>query len=298
MQIAHALAAESDGVLTRQLLREIGLTRWDVRRELRNRRWVAVGAKCMVLHTGPRTVRADWRIAVHEVGGHCALDGVTALIAAGLRDVHTHPIHLSVPRGARPDRHPGTVVHETRRRRDDDVLVNDIRRVRPAVAAVRAALWAPSDRRAALMLVMPVQQRLVTAAAIGEHVAAIRRDRRRRLLNLVAGDLMDGVRALGELDFARLCRASGVPRPHRQAVRTGRRGRVYLDAHWEDCNLTAEVEGVHHGEGETQIDDALRQNALTIQGSRVLRIPLLGLRVAPRQFMEQVRQARAALRAS
>jgi len=36
------------------------------------------------------------------------------------------------------------------------------------------------------------------------------------------------------------------------------------------------------------VEDALRQNALSLDGVVWLRIPLLGLRIAPDQFMRQV----------
>lgn len=291
----RSLAAEHDSVLTRQQLRALGVTRWDLRREFAAGRWVPAGRHCVVLHTGTLDIRAQWRIALADIDAHSALDGVTGLVAAGLQNMRTMPIHVSIPRGARPGQHPGVVVHETRRRRDSDVLTQDIRRVRPSIAAVRAALWAPTDRQAALYLVMPVQQRLTTAAEIAAVVATILRDRRRQLLRLVVADILDGAQALGELDFGRLCRRYGVPRPTRQVVRLGPRGRAYLDVYWADCDLAAEIEGIHHGEAWTQVDDARRHNAVTAMGTRLLRIPLLGLRTDPGTFLGQVLDTRRRL---
>ena len=40
-----------------------------------------------------------------------------------------------------------------------------------------------------------------------------------------------------------------------------------------------------------QADDALRQNSVTLQNARVLRLPVLGLRIAPDEFFDQVEQA-------
>ena len=39
------------------------------------------------------------------------------------------------------------------------------------------------------------------------------------------------------------------------------------------------------------MDDALRQNAISLGGDTVLRLPLLGLRVAPEQFLDQIEGA-------
>lgn len=285
---AHDLGQDHDGVLSRGQLRAIGLTRWDVRRETAAGRWRQHGRQAVALHTARLDQRAQWRVALLEVGRQAALDGVTALCAAGLKNYQEPLIHVSVPAGSHPGERAGVRVHETRRRVDADVIDAGIRRVRPAVAAVRAALWAKSDRQAALLLVMAVQQRLTTGPAIARALQRVRRDRRRALLALVVRDVTDGVQALGELDFAALCRERGLPEPDRQVLRHGPRGRAYLDVYWDAFGLVVEIEGLHHGNAETQIDDALRQNALSTLGKAWLRIPVLGLRIAPDEFLDQV----------
>ena len=83
-------------------------------------------------------------------------------------------------------------------------------RTRTPVAAVRAGLWAASDRQAALVLTMAVQQRLVTADQLGAELLRVRRDKRRLLLHQVVLDLVGGVQSLGELDVVRGCRQPGL----------------------------------------------------------------------------------------
>lgn len=102
MAAAFELAQDNDGVLSRAQLRVIGLTRWDVRREVRSRRRKVHGRQAIALHTGDLDQRGQWRIALIEVGTHAALDGVTALQAAGLKNYQESLVHVSVPRGARP----------------------------------------------------------------------------------------------------------------------------------------------------------------------------------------------------
>jgi very-short-patch-repair endonuclease len=111
------------------------------------------------------------------------------------------------------------------------------------------------------------------------------------LLNLVLLDLHGGARSLGEIDFARECRRRGLPEPGRQVVRKGRDGRYYLDALWHEWGLAVEVDGVQHHWVENLVDEALRHNDVTLTGCRVLRLPLIGLRVAPDAFFGQIQAA-------
>ncbi|MFQ6170070.1 hypothetical protein ACK8HX_00565 [Oryzobacter sp. R7] len=106
-------------------------------------------------------------------------------------------------------------------------------------------------------------------------------------------DLCDGAHSLGELDFGRLCRARGLPGPSRQVVRSTPDGRVYLDVAWEDIGLVVEIDGGHHALALNPVDDALRQNEVVLGGEHVLRLPVLGLRLLPDDFMAQVVRAHA-----
>ena len=166
-----------------------------------------------------------------------------------------------------------------------------IPRTRVEVAAIRAALWAASDRQATYLLTLVVQQGLATADQIGHELLRIRRDKRRRLLHAVVNDLLDGARALGELDVARELRRRGLPAPERQVLRKDRRNRYYLDLYWPRWHLVVEIDGIHHAWAENVVGDALRQNALTLDGDTVLRLPLLGIRLCPDDFFAQIEQA-------
>ena len=103
-------------------------------------------------------------------------------------------------------------------------------------------------------------------------------------------DAACGVESLGELDFARLCRARGLPEPSRQVVRRGPRVRIYLDVGWEEHDLAVEVDGAQHRWSLAVTTDNLRQNAVLLGGDRVLRIDIIGLRLETNLFMDQVEQ--------
>lgn len=261
---------------------------------LRARRWRLHGRQSICLHTGTLGHRALCWYAVHEAGPRAAIDGASALELAGLTGFVTDHIRVSVPRGAPAVRRPGLMVRQTRRLQRSDVVPTGLPRVRVPIAAVRAALWARSTRQAATILAMTVQQRLCRAEDIAEALLAIRRHRRKAYLEAVVLDLVDGAQAMGELDFARLCRNHGLPSPDRQVVRKTSSGRAYLDAYWRAFRLVAEIDGIHHLKVPAIVSDALRQNDLTLAADRVLRIPLLGLRVAEHQFMDQIRAGLAA----
>jgi len=101
-------------------------------------------------------------------------------------------------------------------------------------------------------------------------------------------DITDGARSLGELDFAAMCRRRGLPEPDRQALRRTARGNAYLDAAWHEAALAVEIDGSQQTAGLALVADALRQNDVTLQRGRVLRISLLGLRVSGDDFLDQI----------
>lgn len=285
---ATAAAAPHGGVISRSRLRALGINRDEVRLQLRQRRWVAHGRWTIATHTGDLgDLARRWR-AVWEVGaGIAALDGPTALQHAGLERWNDDLVHVFVPHTASSTPVDGVVVHKVRSRPPSLLAPGELPVVRPAPAAVRAVHWAVSDRQAALVLIMPVQQRLCTGAQLLEATSLVRGRTRRALIAGVACDVALGVQALGELDFAALCRRYRLPEPDRQVVRNGPRGRVYLDVRW-DCGLVVGIDGAGHRWGLAVTDDNLRQNSVTLHGDTVLRIDVLGLRIAEEQFMGQV----------
>lgn len=193
---------------------------------------------------------------------------------------------------------PGVRIHKLVRRVPDEILTSGLPRTRPAIAAVRAARWAKSDRQAALTLVMPVQQGMCTGRQLVEASRATQGRNRRRLIRLLARDIADGAQSLGELDFAAMCRVRGLPQPTRQSVRRIGHGTAYLDAAWDDIGLAVEIDGSGHREGLAVAADNLRQNELVLMDETVLRIDLVGLRVNGDRFMDQVCRAHAKLSGS
>ncbi|MFC6152929.1 DUF559 domain-containing protein [Nocardioides yefusunii] len=182
-------------------------------------------------------------------------------------------------------------VRQTRRLRLDDLSDDRLPRTRTPVAAVRAGLWARTDRQAGLLVSMAVQQRLTSPAELAVEMMRVRRDRRRMLLNELVVEIGGGAESLGEIDVARECRSRGLPEPTRQSARKGPNGRWFLDVEWKRYGVVVEVDGIQHAWAQHVVGDALRQNELAIAGALVLRLPLSGLRWAPDEFYAQVESA-------
>ncbi len=282
---AGALAELHDGVAHRRDLRAAGVTRDDVRTEVRAGRWVASGRHTVVVRGTEPTGRGALWHAVWESGSGAVLDGAAALVAAGMTGFTLEVIDVSVPRGRRVRSVPGVRVGE---RHLAPCVGAGLPRVRPEWATIHAAQWAKTDRQAALLVCLPVQQRLVAPQRLLQAWGEVRWSPRRALLDAVIRDVCDGAQSLGELDLAGLCRARGLPEPSRQVVRTVAGGRVYLDADWDAEALTVEVDGGHHALALHPLADALRQNEVTLGGRRVLRVPVLGLRLDPDAFLDQI----------
>lgn len=285
------IAANQGGVVSRRDLYAAGITRGEVRANIRAGRWRRVYTQGIAIHTGPLTPEGSAWAAVIEGGPSAHLDGASSLIASGLEGFRMPRARVSVPRGARVRRNRRVDVRQTRRWDRDDVVGVGVPRSRPPVAAVRAGLWARSDKQAALLLTMAVQQRITSPEEIAIELMRVRRDRRRRLIQAVVLDLAGGVHSLGEREFTRECRRRGLPEPTRQVLRRARNGTYYLDAVFEEWGVVVEVDGIQHAWAQNVVGDALRQNDVSLQNATVLRLPLLGLRVAADEFFAQIEQA-------
>jgi very-short-patch-repair endonuclease len=285
------LACEQGEVVSRKQVYGLGVTRWEVRAEVRAGRWQLIGDQSVCVHNSVLSEIGERWAAVFQGGPRAQLDGSSALVADGLERFSVDRVRVSVPRGARVRRNRRFDIRQTRRWSADDLVPSGIPRTRVEVATVRAALWARTDKEATYVLTLVVQQGMAPPEAIGAELLRVRRDKRRLLLHAVVNDLLDGARSLGELDVGRELRRRGLPEPARQVLRRDRANRYYLDLYWSDLHLVVEVDGIHHAWAENVVGDALRQNALALDGDTVLRLPLLGLRLDPEAFFGQIEQA-------
>jgi hypothetical protein len=293
--VPPSLRDERQTVTTAAALAARGWTEAEVRSQLCARRWRRIG-RAIVRHNGMVTPAEERQVALVNCGPRAVLTAFTAAALHGLTGWERDQVHVLVPRGARVFRASGLAmrVHYT----GDWPAVEHLpaRRLHSAAPAlVLAAGTFARPRPACGLLAAGVQQRLVTASRLLDALTAAPRVRHRSLLLAAVRDIECGAEALSEIDFVRLCRRHGLPRPALQTVRQERSGRRrYLDAQWERSDgqtVGVEVDGAIHLAVSQWVDDQLRQNELVLRGTLLLRYPSVVVRTEPRLVAAQLRRA-------
>ncbi len=294
VRLAVEIGRRHGGVAHRRELREIGVREQFIRSEVTRGSWHILGRHTVAMVADVRGEALAWR-AVWESGSGAVLGGASALVAAGMSGFALPRIDICVPATTTrwPTTPPGVAVRRVVRM--PRTLSMGLPRINPVHATIQAAQWATTDRQAALLIALSVQQRLVHPRDVLTTWGQVRYSPRRVFLDAVLRDVCDGAQSLGELDFATWCRRAGLPAPSRQVVKQGPKWRIYLDAEWEHLGLAVEIDGAAHQSGLATVDDALRQNSRVLDSGTVLRIPVLGLRLEPERFMAQVVAAYRAL---
>ncbi|AEG43174.1 hypothetical protein [Isoptericola variabilis] len=286
------LAARQAGIATRAQLRSLGIASWHVEEHVRAHRWRKVSRDLVALHTGPLDDAATLWTAVLGAEPPVAIGAWTGLRLHGLQGWERPGTHVVVPRGAKPWRPRGVVVHESRRFAPEDVtVVGDLPVHRVERCAVDAAAWQRSARTAVGLLAAVVQQRLSTPERLWEQLERVGKVRFHRLMRLSLHDIAGGADALSEIDFARLCRARSLPEPRRQERRRDARGRLrFLDAEWTlpgGRRLHVEIDGVGHMEVGRWYDDLMRDAELLPDERTVrLRFPAMAVRAEPERVVD------------
>ncbi len=293
----ETLDNEYETVTSPQLLMATGWSEGAIRGQLQARRWQRVG-RAVVLHNGPLRVAERRQAALVNCGPRAVLTAFTAAEAHGLAGWTREELHVLVPCGARIRRPAGLKlrVHYTRDWPAVERLpARQLHAAAPALALAAGTFSRP--RPACGLLAAGVQQRLVTADQLSWALAAAPRLRHRALLVAAAHDIGQGAHALSEIDFVRLCRRFGLPRPVQQTVRVEASGkRRYLDAEWardDGRRVAVEVDGAIHLVVQRWVSDQLRQNELVLTGTLLLRYPSVVVRTEQAFVADQLRRALA-----
>ncbi len=293
----HELDSRQRHVVTRAQLAEVGIAAVDVECAVSCGRWSTWGSRLVLLRTGePHPDQLRWMAVLHAsdwTGGTAGLAAWTALEAAGLTGYSSPSVHVVVRRGIHVPVLPGVRVHESRRFLGADLHPSARPpRVTTERAAVDAAAWSESARRACAILAAVVQQRLSTAARLRPCLENAGQVRHRRVMLATLEDIAGGAHSLAELDVGRVCRAAALRPPARQRVRTDRQGRRrYMDCEWDLPDgrvVVLEVDGAQHMEAGHWVADMPRQRRATSWQRVVLRCAAVELRVAPRSVTDDL----------
>lgn len=255
-----------DGVISRGQALSVGLTANDLRRLLRRRELVPIQRGVYVDHTGATTWQQDAWAAVLALAP-AALWGPSATALRG------HPIHVATDRD-RGWLQPleGVIVHRVR---DLDRRVDWLARpprMRAEPAAIDAAAVAGSELDAIAELGRAIGERRTTAARLLQELDRRGRTRRGVWLRSVLTDLADGsCSALEHGYLTRVQRPHGLPGGVRQALGSGRVGRVLRDVKVE--TVIIELDGrLFHDNARARDRDFDRDLDAAADGDQTIRL--------------------------
>lgn len=261
-----------------------------VRQRIRSGSWQQPMRGVVVTHNGPLTTEQLERAWLAASPPRSALAGLTAARRWGLKGFDPDRISIVLPEGGR--RPPGPLeLHWSTQLGPDDVPPREPRRTSLERSIIDAASWAPSPRRARVIVIAAFQQRLTNVRRM--RLALERRGncKHRALVSQSVLDAYGGIQSLPERDFETLRLRADLPRPTRQAKVQGRDGRYYLDVWWAQFNLAIEIHGIPHLAVEQWSEDLHRANELVIEGRRVLVFSSFSIRHEPGAVIDQLRRA-------
>jgi hypothetical protein len=286
------LADVQAGLLSHRQLRELGVSRGEIRNHLRVGRWAVRSAEVVSTTTGPLSPeQALWLGVLH--GGPSAMVGaLNAATARGLQrwDRDEITILVSNPHSFVPLE--GYRFFRTRRPYAVLVGPGDLPACRLEPAVLMYAAHEPHLRTALGAVAACVQQRLTTAEALVGWIDRLAPLRRSRDLRELLTDVTDGAHSMAEVDLRKACRAFGVQPPTSQRPRRDARGRLrYTDAEWRLADgrvVVLEVDGGWHDDPEQSTQDRRRNRRLTNPHRVVVQCSAWEIRHEPWEVMQDL----------
>jgi hypothetical protein len=283
------------GVMTRAQALQI-MSRHQLYALVESGRWQRPARGVFVNHNGPLTqAQRDW-VALLAGPPGSVLGGLTALSHDGfdvLRHDEDRPVVVA-PMGASPCEYADMDLHWSTYLDARDVHPFRVPpRTRPARSVVDAASWETDERRARAIVLAAAQRGHVVTRTLREALTRRGACRHRALIVESYLDAAGGIQSLPERDFDRIRRELDLPEPTRQKIVRRRDGRYYLDVWWADLDMACEIHGIPHMRVENWDDDLLRQNEISIRGTRTLVFSSYAIRRQAARVKDQLRRMTA-----
>ena len=284
-------------MIAQSQLTGLQVSRSEVRRHLRVRRWAQRTSHVFSTTTGPLSWDQRLWLAVLHAGPTALIGGLTAAKVHGLRNwdrdhitrscsttsLHSNPIEgVQFFRSRRP-------LADMRARGDLPLCM-----IEPAILLF--AGYERNRRTAHGAVAAVVQQRLTDAERLRDWVERLKPLRRAKEFRTLLADISGGAQSLAEVDVNRACTEFGVRRPTRQRRRRDSHGRVrFTDCEWhlgEGQVLVLEVDGGFHMEFGQYTSDMRRQRRITTSERMVVRCSSYEIRHEPDEVMNRPDLAR------
>ncbi len=291
-----AEAARQVGVMTRQAAAgTFGRSR--VCAQLAAHRWQAPTPRVIVLHNGPLTQdQLMWSALMSGPPG-ALLHGLSGAQYDGLRGMTPDQLTVVVPGHSRncsgrlrefADQCGIGLRWSTMLGPEDVNPLSVPPRTRLPRSLVDAASDRVAKRRARVIVLAGVQQRLLRPVALSEAMSRRGRCRNRAIIAESILDAAGGIESLPEGDFNAIRRRLRIPEPRRQQILQRPDGRYFLDNDWPEFGVRAEIHGIPHYEIQDWDNDLLRQNDISIEGGGLLLFSSYATRHLPDQVGDQL----------
>lgn len=265
------------------------LSRGEIRARVESGRWQRPHRGVLVTHNGPLTPDQEMWVCLLAAPPRSALAGPTAARLEGLRGFESGATWIVVPGGRRKLKRPGTVVLWSTRLGPDDVHTLRVpRRTCIERSVLDMSINAASSRAARAPLLAAVQQGVTMSGRLREALTRRGPCAHHALMEETIADADGGIHSLPEKEFELILRRRGLPQPTRQRIVRRPDGRYYLDADWDQFDLSAEIHGIPHLEVRHWDADLDRYNELTLDGRRLLQFASYAVRHLPARVGDQV----------
>jgi len=267
-----ALATGQLGTFTRAQANDVGLSSRQLRNRVQSGFLIQTGPNTFTVAGAPRTMEAELRALVLDVGQPVWVSGSTAAALHGFDGYSLRrPFHLAIPRD-RALRRWNAQIHRTDRLDPiDREEIDGLNVMSPARTIIDLARMATGEQLAAAVD-SAIRDRKVSERTLHQRIIALRSQGRfglPLLAEVLAGhEVTRGGHSWLEREYLRLLDAAGLPKPDMQQVlaRSGDR-LVRVDCFFPGTNVVVELLGYRFHRSRRDMErDAARANALLARG--------------------------------